>query len=249
MFYVYVHRKKSDSSIFYVGKGTKDRAYRKKGRNRYWHNIVNKHGYYVEIVQNHISEWVALELEKYLISEYKNLGYKLCNLTEGGEGISGYAHTEEAKKRVSIANTGKTHTEEARKKMSESRKGRKLSPESIKQISDKMKGENHYFFGKTHSDEYKKAMSDKLKGRKFTQEHKDKIGASRKGEKHPLAKKANVYTKDGKLLAESVILREWCILHPEYTRTTLVKTAHANRDLPSSRTNQHYHKNAYAVYV
>lgn len=249
MFYVYIHRKKSDNSIFYVGKGVKDRAYRKKGRSRYWHNVVNKYDYTVEIVQNHISEWIALELEKYLISEYRTLGYRLCNLTNGGEGISGYSHTEESKKKMAKAATGKIHTEEARKKMSESRKGRKLSPEVIKGISDRMKGENHYFYGKTHSEDYKKAMSDRLKGRKFTQEHKDKIGASRKGEKHPLAIKANVYTKEGELIAEKVILREWCVLHPEYTRTTLVKTAHADRSIPSSRSNQHYHKGVYAVYI
>ena len=51
-FYVYVHRTADTGRIFYVGKGTKNRAWTKGSRNLHWRNIVNKHGYTVEIVFN-----------------------------------------------------------------------------------------------------------------------------------------------------------------------------------------------------
>ncbi|RAZ47421.1 hypothetical protein DP175_03995 [Polynucleobacter paneuropaeus] len=50
-FYTYAH-KKPDGSIFYIGQGSTKykRAYSTKGRNKHWHNVVNKHGYEVEIL-------------------------------------------------------------------------------------------------------------------------------------------------------------------------------------------------------
>lgn len=95
-FYVYVHRKKSDNSIFYVGKGHGDRAYA-HGRNEFWENIVKKHGYTVEILVTDLLESRAFELERRLI---KTLGRRcvgsglLVNLSEGGEGNLGYRYTD-----------------------------------------------------------------------------------------------------------------------------------------------------------
>jgi hypothetical protein len=46
------------------------------------------------------------EREKYWISYYKNQGYNLLNITEGGdEGCKGYSHTKEAKARISLLNS------------------------------------------------------------------------------------------------------------------------------------------------
>ena len=65
-YYVYIHRKATDKSIFYVGKGSKRRAW---GRNRsdHWHRVVNKHGLIVEIYRTGLQEWYAYELEAELI--------------------------------------------------------------------------------------------------------------------------------------------------------------------------------------
>lgn len=55
-FYVYLHRRATDGRVFYVGKGVSTRAWRKDKRNQHWKNIVKKHGYIVEIVQDGMQE-------------------------------------------------------------------------------------------------------------------------------------------------------------------------------------------------
>lgn len=57
-----------------------------------------------EIIINLIEEveekkWV--EKEMFWIAYYKSLGFKLCNLTDGGEGRLGYKHTDEFKRKMS----------------------------------------------------------------------------------------------------------------------------------------------------
>lgn len=88
---VYLHRKATDDTIFYVGIGSKKRSKSKKSRNPYWINTVNKYGYYVEIIKEGLSQEEACELEIFLISEIgrKDLGEgTLVNMTDGGEGRS-----------------------------------------------------------------------------------------------------------------------------------------------------------------
>lgn len=94
-FFVYLHRRASNGKVFYVGKGTRYRHKSKWNRTQHWHNIVNKHGYTVEIVQHGMQEWWAFELEKDLILKYKDHG--LCNRTDGGEGASGCVASKETK--------------------------------------------------------------------------------------------------------------------------------------------------------
>jgi hypothetical protein len=91
-FFVYLHRRKTNGKVFYVGKGTRYRHKTTWGRNPHWWNIVNKHGYTIEIVETGMQEWWALELERELILKYKDQG--LANLTDGGEGMSGYVYSE-----------------------------------------------------------------------------------------------------------------------------------------------------------
>lgn len=88
---VYIHRRKDNNSIFYVGMGTPKRVKSKSHRNNHWKNIVSKHGYYYEVVANELSQEDAYELEMFLIDE---LGRKdlekgdLVNMTDGGDGCS-----------------------------------------------------------------------------------------------------------------------------------------------------------------
>ena len=156
MYLVYQHRKADTNEIFYVGKGRKRRAKQVYGRNPYWHNVVNKHGFVVEIIKDNIDEEFALLIEKEAIDVYKRRGIKLVNLTNGGEGSSGYKHTEEHKGKMKGNTYGSSvwgknfkgchHSEETKAKWSISRigntnkKGTKLSKESKQKISQSRKG-------------------------------------------------------------------------------------------------------------
>ena len=121
-FYVYVHRRATDGLVFYVGKGTGKRAWALNGRNKHWHNIVKKHGRTVEIVQSGMQEWWALEMEIDLISSYGR--DNVCNMTDGGEGASGFTHSPETKKRLSEVNSNRVIPMDQRIAMSIYRKGK-----------------------------------------------------------------------------------------------------------------------------
>lgn len=111
-FYVYVHRKKTNGEVFYVGKGSKSRSRIKSNKSDFWNKIVSKHGYTVEVVVHDIQEWYAFELEKELIALYgrrdKGEG-TLVNLTDGGEGTSGWIVSDVIKKKVSLRMKGQKH--------------------------------------------------------------------------------------------------------------------------------------------
>ena len=103
---VYLHRKKSDNSIFYVGMGMyKSRANYFKGRNPHWTNVFNKYGANVDLIAEDITIDEAIELEMLVI---ETIGLdNLTNITLGGEGSLGLKHSKEsiAKMRKIKANT------------------------------------------------------------------------------------------------------------------------------------------------
>lgn len=98
---VYIHKRKSDNEVFYVGIGKDEkRAYSKHSRGKFWKSYVSKYQYNVEITHRDIIWEEACVIEKYLISFYgrRDLGLGLLvNQTDGGEGIIGYNHKENAK--------------------------------------------------------------------------------------------------------------------------------------------------------
>jgi hypothetical protein len=94
-FYVYVHRRKTDGSVFYVGKGIGRRAWSFLNRNPYWKSIAKKYGFTVQIVVNNINEICAFSIERASIKFYGR--QNLSNMTDGGEGISGFRHSEKTK--------------------------------------------------------------------------------------------------------------------------------------------------------
>jgi len=159
MFYVYLHRKATDNSVFYIGKGCKYRAYEvhKSKRSLYWTRTYKKYGRIVEIVKDNLTEKEALDLEVKLISEY---GLEnLCNHSTGGESSgSGRVWTEESRRRLSESRKGKKQpwsgkhlTEEGRQRISKSKKG-KPAPWAA--------GENSHM----KKQEYKDAVIKRCKG-------------------------------------------------------------------------------------
>lgn len=104
-FYVYLHLKADDGSVFYIGKGQGKRAFHNKiyQRSKWWHHVANKHGVKVNIIESFENEADALSLEIYLIQSYRQLGAHLINLTNGGDGASGYVQSEETKNKHRLA--------------------------------------------------------------------------------------------------------------------------------------------------
>jgi hypothetical protein len=88
-FYVYIHYKVDTDEPFYVGKGSGNRAKVKSQRSSWWKRIVEKHGYYIEILESFNTEAEAFNRERSLIASMKAAGINLCNMTNGGDGAAG----------------------------------------------------------------------------------------------------------------------------------------------------------------
>ena len=109
-----------------------------------------------------ITEEEAFKWERYWIKYIGRRDLKegsLCNLTDGGEGDSGYTHSDESRKKMSKALKGRTPWN----------KGKKMSKEYCKRNSEAHKGlrtgEDHPMYGKTHTDEAKRKVSIANKGK------------------------------------------------------------------------------------
>lgn len=126
--YVYFHKKADDGVIFYVGVGTGRRAYRESNRSQFWKRIVDKHGYTIEFPHINISQEEAKVLEIHYISVYGRIDRgtgTLCNMTDGGDGRTGYKCTEETKEKMRKAATGVKFTDERKRKIGEKSRDRK----------------------------------------------------------------------------------------------------------------------------
>jgi len=114
MAYVYVHKTDDTNKPFYIGisannDGNYGRLRTEKGRNSYWKRVKNKHGIQYEILDDNVSWEHAQELERKYIKEYKECGYKLTNLTDGGEGTLGYTRTDDDIQRIKDSNMEHGH--------------------------------------------------------------------------------------------------------------------------------------------
>lgn len=155
-FVVYLHKKKIDNSIFYVGAGNKQRPFL-KNRSIEWKKIVDECGLIIEIIEENLTKKESFELEKKLISHYGRIDLGtgcLINCTIGGAGCSGISEIIKQKKIKSLKSVKKT--EEWKKKISEGHKGI-------------VKGE-----------EWRKNIANSLRGKKLSEETKEKMRISNK---------------------------------------------------------------------
>jgi len=171
-YYAYLHARPNTedaSGIFYVGKGKGGRSHDLSPRNIYHANVLAKHGGDVLVGRlTCSSEKVAFDLEVGLIKCLKRMGVRLTNQTNGGEGTSGLAQTEDHRSKIGAGNRGKVRSAETLKKLSESHKGivpsnkGKPSPNKGVPLSIEHKAKlsvarlaNNPMRGSTHSEEAK----------------------------------------------------------------------------------------------
>lgn len=149
-YYVYQYLRE-DGTPYYVGKGTRDRAFKKQG-----HTVPLPIKDRISFVKTNLTEDEAHELEIDLIARYgrKDNGTGILrNRTDGGEGSSGRVYSEETKqklrearalqmisdetrKKMSKAHTGRVHSEKTKAKMAKAAQGRKKSPEELAKIRE-----------------------------------------------------------------------------------------------------------------
>jgi len=122
----------SNNIPFYIGKGKRTKTYNRiEYHLKYWGHNCNKKlknkinklkGIFdIEILFESENEQKCLDLEIKLISEIGR--ENLCNLTNGGEGVSGLNHSEETKQKISIWRKGKPLNKEICQKITENKKG------------------------------------------------------------------------------------------------------------------------------
>lgn len=71
---VYLHRRKSDNSIFYVGQGVLERSKNSYNRSKAWKDAVQEAGgFVVEVIERNVSKEDALDFEEFLIEEIPSL--------------------------------------------------------------------------------------------------------------------------------------------------------------------------------
>jgi hypothetical protein len=149
-YYVYAHAK-PDNTVFYIGKGTRQRAWSTHGRNEWWQRTVAKHGYQIVLLAGGLTQEQAVEEEAAVIAHFKPFG-TLVNILDRGD-VSPTSNPDVAAK-VSIAasrwQTGRTLSESHRLAVSLNNPWRgKKRPEHAERMRAKgfLRGERNPFYG------------------------------------------------------------------------------------------------------
>lgn len=196
---------------FYIGKNReyKERVYKhiweaknNKDENSFKCNKIRKikkltgKDPIVVVIKEYLSEQEANDLKTKLIDLIgrRNLGKgPLTNISDGGDGVSGYRHTEKSKKLMGQKHKGFRHTEESKNKISMGQSGDKnwnygkhIPLEQKEKISKKLKKwfsnpEHHPQYHKHPSEETRRKMSKSRLGRKQSEETKRKRAESLRG--------------------------------------------------------------------
>lgn len=153
----------------------------KRKDNSYFYNAIRKYNYdnfKWEVIFECDDKLVlnVMETMKIIVNHSHVSEGKGYNLTWGGDGTSGYKHTEEQNRKNSERNKGHVVPDEVREKISNSMKG-------ITRTKEHQEKWNKSRIGHVVLDETRKKISDSMKGkivsdetrRKMSESHKNKI--------------------------------------------------------------------------
>jgi len=182
-FYTYAYLRK-DRTPYYIGKGSGKRIYEK--RRRYCKPPKDKSR--IIFLKQNLTEEEAFKHEKYMIAVFgrKDLGTGILhNRTDGGEGLSGFTHSEESKRKQSEKMKGENNPNYGKRGKDTSKYGKKHSEESKRRQSEKMKGENNPNYGKQLSIKTREKLSESNKGKIHSEETRKKLSKLNSGQNNP----------------------------------------------------------------
>lgn len=198
-FYVYVMFRPWNGIPCYVGKGSGRRAHKPSRKlNPHLASIIKKAGGPLPtvILRRFENEQDAYDTEITLIKAIgRGKNGPLANLTDGGEGTSGLAISEEYRAALSIRTRGNSYAK-GRKQSPEEIENRRLSLMGKKRSPEAKERMSAYFFapgnkiglGTKRSDVSRKKISDAMKGKPLSEEHKKKLSDAKKGNQNRLGK-------------------------------------------------------------
>jgi len=111
-YYTYAYLRE-DRTPYYIGKGKRDRIYSTRRRLK-----PPKDKSRIIFLKQNLTEEEAFKHERYMIAVFgrKDNGTGILrNLTDGGDGVSGFIHTEEHRKKISASMTLEQRKERAKK--------------------------------------------------------------------------------------------------------------------------------------
>lgn len=169
-YYVYAHRTGDAEAIFYIGKGRHRRAFAKSSRNRWWKNIVNKHGYIVEFIAENLTEKEALLVEVEEISKHR----PAANISIGGRGgctgikrsIDDIAKRSETQRKQRACPKWKAMNSAIQKEVQNRPEVKAKVAEGLASYRDKIRNGDIKLKGHTWTDEEKAVASERQKGSK-----------------------------------------------------------------------------------
>lgn len=164
--YIKTHNK---TGLRYLGQTSQKDPHKYPGSGTRWIYHLKQHGYdyTTEILKecstkDELKEWGIYYSNLWNIVKDSRWANLKPEEADGGQ------HSEETKRKIGLASTGRLQSAEARRKNSE-----------------KNSGKNNYMFGKTHSPEARAKISDAAKrrispskGKKMSEEQKEKIRKS-----------------------------------------------------------------------
>lgn len=187
-FYVYEHLRADSGAVFYVGKGTGKRCHikGKAHRSPFWQRVTEKAGgFRIRIVADGLPEDLAFLVEIERIAQLRAMGVRLCNLTNGGDGVSGWVRTPEWKEKVGKAHRGKVVSQETRDKISKS-----LQTSGYRHSEDTRRRMSASRMGHTNNLGRKQPEAERLKRANSLKGNKSRSGQTRSERERALTSEA-----------------------------------------------------------